>query len=114
MMVWPPLTALYVRRRKESEQDPFGAVSDGGWGEPEEVPGCMIAPGTPEGISAERPDGATVSATAFFPKGWGGELRGAQVSGDGKRWYGVVGDPVRYRGIPGRWDLYALLESTEG
>lgn len=115
-MGWPPLTALYVRRRKEAEQDPFGAVSDGGWGEPEEVPGCLIAPGAPQGIADARPDGAEVDATAFFPRGWPGSLRGAQVSSDGDRWYDVMGDPLPYTALPpdARWDRYAYLRLTEG
>lgn len=107
---------LRVRRRRESAPDPFGETAVGAWGEPEAVEGCLFAPGAPEGIGADRPNGARVEATAFFPAGWSGELRGAQVSLDGSRWLSVVGDPQPFPVLPApaRWNLYALLESTEG
>ena len=110
-----PTVTLLVRRRAETGTDPLGAPV-WSWGEPEAVAGCLIAPGTPEGISASRPDGATVAATAHFPRGYSEELRGAQVSADGSSWLDVDGDPRPFPdgAVPGRWATMVLLESTEG
>lgn len=115
-MIAQPFTTLYVRRRKASEPDPFGESAVGDWGEPEEVPRCLFAPGAPQGIDADRPNGARIEATAYFPKGWAGELRGAKVSADGSKWLSVVGDPQRFPGGALRcpWDVQVLLETTEG
>lgn len=112
--MYSPAVALLVRRREEGV-DPFGAPC-GGWGEPEEVPGCLFAPGAPEGLGEGRPEGARIDATAHFPRGYAGALRGAQVSADGSRWLSVVGDPVPYPpgAIRGPWGTYALLTGTEG
>lgn len=107
--------ALYVRRRAGGGADPFGAPAPG-WGEPERVEGCLLAPGTPEGIGSDRPDGARIEATAHFPRGYSGALRGAQVSADGSRWLSVVGDPQPYPdgAVRGPWVTMALLVATEG
>lgn len=96
--------------------DPFGETAVGDWGKPEDVAGCLFAPGTPDGIGSDRPNGAIVAATAFFPIGYTGTLRGAQVSADGDTWLSVIGDPQRFPRLPegARWDRYALLETTEG
>lgn len=107
---------LYIRRREKAEADPFGEERVGDWGEPERVEGGLLAPGTPEGIGSDRPNGARVEATAHFPRGYSGALRGAQVSVDGSTWLSVVGDPQRYPAgsVPGPWDVRVLLEATEG
>ena len=110
-----PTVSLLVRRRAGAAEDPFGDASASGWGEPESVGGCLFAPGTPAGISADRPNGARVEATAYFPRGYAKPLRGAQVSADGVAWLSVVGDPQRLPdAVRGRWLTYALLERTEG
>lgn len=110
-----PTVSLLVRRRVAAAEDPFGDASSGEWGEPESVGGCLFAPGAPAGISADRPNGARVEATAYFPRGYARPLRGAQVSADGSTWLSVVGDPQRLPdAVRGRWLTYALLERTEG
>lgn len=110
-----PTVSLLVRRREASREDPFGDASVGEWGDPEPVGGCLFAPGTPAGISADRPNGARIEATAYFPRGYARPLRGAQVSADGKSWLSVIGDPQRFpEAVRGRWLTYALLERTEG
>lgn len=111
-----PTVTLHVRRRAQAQADPFGETAVGDWGEPEDVGGCLFAPGTPEGIDSDRPNGARIEATAFFPVGYAGSLRGARVSVDGTNWLYVVGDPQRFPKLPdgARWDLYVLLTATEG
>lgn len=110
-----PTVSLLVRRRVAAAEDPFGDASSGEWGDPESVGGCLFAPGAPAGISADRPNGARVEATAYFPRGYARPLRGAQVSADGSTWLSVVGDPQRLPdAVRGRWLTYALLERTEG
>lgn len=109
-----PTVTLKVRRRVPKVSDPFGAPVSA-WSDPDEVAGCLFAPGAPEGISADRPNGATVAATAHFPRGYSGTLRGAQVSADGTTWLSVIGDPVGFPdAVPGPWLTYVLLETTEG
>lgn len=111
-----PTVTLQVRRRAAAAADPFGEERTGAWGEPESVLGCLFAPGAPQGIDSDRPNGARIEATAYFPRGYDGALRGAQVSADGRTWLSVVGDPQRYPAgtVPGPWDVQALLETTEG
>jgi hypothetical protein len=110
-----PTVSLYVRRRGSSDA-PAGWGSPGEWGEPERVDGCLFAPGAPAGIGADRPDGARIEATAYFPRGYAGALRGAQVSVDREAWLAVVGDPQRFPAGAVRcpWDVQVLLETTEG
>lgn len=111
-----PTVALKVRLRLDGARDRLGNAAES-YAEPEEVPGCLFAPGTPEDLGADgRPDGARVSATAHFPKGYEGDLRGALVSWDGAGWYRVVGEPVAYPPgcCPGKWNLRVPLERVDG
>lgn len=104
---------LLVRLRAEAGRDALGDVTYS-LGEPVAVPGCLWAPGTPQDLAADRPDGVEVTATAHFPRSWSGELRGALVSLDGDEWMRVVGDPRRYPVRAGRWGTYVLLRRSDG
>lgn len=114
--MYDPTTTLWVRLRAEGERDRLGNEK-AAWEDAAEVRGCLFAPGTPAELTGEeRPDGASVTATAHFPKGWKGDLRGALVSADGASWLHVIGEPVAYAAgaIPGRWDRQVLLGRTDG
>lgn len=110
-----PTVALQVRVRRDAGKDRLGNAARA-YAEPVAVPGCLWAPGTPADISSGRPEGAEVAATAHFPQGWAGYLRGALVSLDGKEWLRVVGEPHEYPAIAcrGKWRCYVLLERTDG
>ncbi|NPD32252.1 hypothetical protein HLV35_03090 [Eggerthellaceae bacterium zg-997] len=110
-----PTVTLLVRQRQAGARDRLGneVVSHG---EPRAVSGCLLAPGTPAELSAERPEGARVTATAHFPKGHGLSLRGALVSRGRGPWLRVVGEPMGYPpgAVRGPWDTLALLERVDG
>lgn len=80
------------------------------------APGCLWAPGTPADLAADRPDGASVTATAHFPRGWAKCLRGALVSRDGAEWLRVLGEPMEFPEgvVPGPWGCYVLLGRADG
>lgn len=106
---------LLVRVRSPTPTDRLGNEVVG-YADAVAVPGCLWAPGRPADIGSERPDGVAVSATAHFPQGWSGSLRGALVSLDGKEWLRVVGDPVAYPtgAVRGPWGTYVLLSRGDG
>lgn len=111
-----PEVTLSVRLRSEGGTDRLGneTVSHA---DAVDVPGCLFAPGTPAELSGEdRPEGASVTATAHFPKGHGLDLRGALVSCGGSGWLSVVGEPMAYPDgtVPGPWDTYVLLGRQDG
>lgn len=110
----PELTLL-VRTRTYGAEDRLGNAMSA-YADAIAVPGCLFAPGTPQELAASRPDAAKASATAHFPRGWSGHLRGALVSPDGNAWYRVVGEPYAYpdAAVGGRWTTYALLERIDG
>ena len=111
----PPTVTLLVRVRKAAATDRLGneAVE---YADAVVVPGCLWAPGTPADVGADRPEGVRVAATAHFPRGWDGYLRGALVSLDGTTWLRVVGEPMAYPAgaVPGPWRTYVLLGATDG
>ena len=106
---------LQVRTRKDAGKDRLGNAVVA-YAEPVSVSGCLWAPGTPAELSADRPEGADVTATAHFPRGWAGYLRGALVSLDGTEWLKVIGEPHEYpaSGCRSRWCCYALLGRADG
>lgn len=90
-----PQMTLYVRLRKSGGKDHFGNETYE-YSVPIAVEGCMFAPTSTQDLSAARPDGVEISATAYFPRGWAQQLRGALVSVDKQCWLYVVGAPVGY------------------
>lgn len=110
-----PEVTLMVRTRTYGAEDRLGNRTST-YADAFAVPGCLFAPGTPQDLAASRPDAAKASATAHFPRGWSGHLRGALVSPDGKAWYRVIGEPCAYpdAAVGGRWTTYVLLERTDG
>lgn len=110
-----PEVTLQVRTRKDAGKDRLGNRTSS-YADAVAVPGCLFAPGTPQDLAVSRPDAAKASATAHFPRGWSGHLRGALVSPDGRAWYRVIGEPCAYpdAAVGGRWTTYALLERIDG
>lgn len=110
-----PTVTLLVRQRLEGARDRLGneVVRHG---DPVGVDGCLWAPGTPEGLPVERPEGVRLVATAHFPRGHGLRLRGAKVSLDGELWLDVVGDPMPYpdAACRGPWSTFAPLRRSDG
>lgn len=116
--MFKPTVTLYVRFMEDAGRDRLGNPVKS-WSEPVDVPGCLFAPGTPAELSgADRPEGASITATAHFPRGWRGYLKGALVrcGGEKAEWMSVVGEPVPYPdgAVPGPWDTYVLLGATHG
>ena len=83
---------------------------------PVRVPGCLWAPGAPADLGTDRPEGASVTATAHLPRGHGLSLRGGRVSLDGRDWLDVVGDPRPYPPgtVRGPWDTRVELGRQDG
>ena len=107
----PPTVTLLVKEMSDSGKDALGNPVTT-LSEPEELAGCLWAPGTPAGIEVDRPDGASVSATAFVPRGWAARLRGGKVSADGgATWLDVVGEPVDWPSgeLPPGWPFGSML-----
>lgn len=86
----------------------------------EEVPGVLVAPGTPADMDAARPQGVTVALTLHFPKSYAASLRGCSVElpapWDRDGGYRVIGDPQPYMGsnTPGRWNRAVMVEVADG
>lgn len=110
-----PTVTLRVRPRAEAGTDRLGNEVVR-YAEAVSVPGCLWAPGTPADLATDRPDGASVTATAHLPRGWAKYLRGALVSLDGTEWLRVLGEPMEYpaSAAPGPWGCYALLGRADG
>ena len=110
-----PTVTLLVRQRLRGVYDRL-CNEVGGHGEPMRVDGCLWAPGTPEGLSIDRPEGVRLVATAYFPRGHGLRLRGAKVSLDGELWLDVVGDPMPYpdAACRGPWSTLVPLGRSDG
>ncbi len=72
----------------------------------ETVPNVLCDPGSTRDLGRERPDGVRVDAVFHFPKGYGGDLRGAAIRWRG-RTFEVVGAPLPYKEdlTPGPWNL---------
>lgn len=110
-----PTVTLLVRPRAESGTDRLGndVVR---YADAVPAPGCLWAPGAPADLAADRPGGASVTATAHFPRGWAERLRGALVSADGAEWLRVLGEPKEFPegSAVGPWACYALLGREDG
>lgn len=110
-----PTVTLLVRTRVRTFPDRLGNDRVG-LSAPVRVPGCLWAPGAPADLGTDRPEGASVTATAHLPRGHGLSLRGARVSLDGKEWLDVVGDPRPYPPgtVRGPWDTRVELGRQDG
>ncbi|AKT48520.1 hypothetical protein ADJ70_05445 [Olsenella sp. oral taxon 807] len=110
-----PMVTLLVRTRVRIFPDRLG---NDRWelSAPVRVPGCLWAPGAPADLGADRPEGASVTATAHLPRGHGLSLRGGRVSLDGRDWLDVVGDPRPYPPgtVRGPWDTRVELGRQDG
>ncbi len=94
--------------------DPFGAPSRSYEWEP--VANVLVAPGATSDLDETRPDGVEVAYTLYFPKDFGGSLKGRLVRLRGEDPYAVVGDPKRYPAhlTPGDWNLQAEVGRVDG
>lgn len=110
-----PTVTLRVRPRTDSGTDRLGneVIS---YADAISVPGCLWAPGTPADLATDRPEGASVTATAHLPRGWAKYLRGAIVSLDGTEWLRVLGEPREFPegSAVGPWGCYVLLGRADG
>lgn len=110
-----PTVTLHVRMRDASGTDRLGNEVVG-YADPVSVPGCLWAPATSSDIAADRPAGASLTATAHFPRGWASRLRGALVSADGTEWLRVMGEPLDFPAgvVDGPWSCCVTLGRTDG
>lgn len=108
-----PTVTLHVRRVGSTARDRFG--NDSPAYVEEEVAGCLIAPGAPSDLGADRPESAVVAATAHFPTGYAASLKGGYVRYR-DTWLRVIGDPKPYPDgtVPGPWSMRVLLEAVDG
>lgn len=86
---------LFVKTCSSTGVDRFGNETHE-LSEPIAVKGCMFAPGAPQDLPIERPEGVKIKATAYLPRGWAEKLKRGQISADGKLWLDVVGEPYAY------------------
>lgn len=110
--MFPTETVLLAPRREgaaDTHRNP--AVS---YGEPVEVPGCLVAPGDPSAEFAEDVDDGALVALTVYVQGpcCGLPWRGARVSVRGEP-FRVVGDPKPYAGSPTPWSMAVRLERHE-
>lgn len=83
----------------------------------EEVDDVLVAPGgLADVIESNRPDGAQVTYSLHFPKGYPTTLRGARISVRGQEPLDVIGDPQHYTeaNTPGRWSMPVEVGRTDG
>lgn len=82
--------------------------------ERQDVAGVLVAPGNGVDVSDTiRPDGSRVTYTLYFPKTFTGTLRGAKVVVRGIE-LDVIGEPDRYVGAPGKWDMVVQVGVVHG
>ena len=78
------------------------------------VDGVLIAPGAGQDMTGTiRPDGTRVTYTLYFPKTFTGDLRGATIRVRGMD-LAVIGEPDRYLGAPGRWNMVVQVGVVHG
>ena len=76
---------------------------------PKSVGGVLVVPGSQGEPNAQnRPDGAVIAYTLYFPKEFTGDVDGLEVGVRGRRCR-VVGHPDRYR-VPGFMDYNMKCE----
>lgn len=113
--MYHPVVTLFVMKRSKGEVDRLGneIVS---WEATESVNGCLFAPGAPQDLESQRPEGVKITATAHFPNGYSENLQGALISLDNKNWLEVIGNPMPYpKGtVPGKWSFMVLLGDVNG
>lgn len=78
------------------------------------VEDVLVYPSSTADLGAERPEGATVDYTLYWPKTFTGELKGAQVEIGGER-FKVVGDPRPIpHNCPTRWNRTSEVVKVYG
>ena len=106
---------VQVRFPVEGEPDWGGNVAVS-WSDPVDVENVLVAPGdVAEPWDTIRPDGVEVAQTLYFPKGFSGDLRGAQVDA-GLGWLDVIGQPGRYPPAltPTDWNMKVQVGRVDG
>lgn len=103
-----------VVKRTPAGQNPFGApvLSE----EVVAVSNVLVAPGAAtDVIDSNRPAGAKVAFTCYFPKTFTDDLRGCAVRVRGQQ-LEVIGDPQPYPDVltPGAWNRVVEVGRVDG
>ncbi len=106
-------TVRVVGRKKTGTDAHGNAVYES---ERADVADVLVSPGATGALpGANRPDGAEVAFTLYFPKSYEGDLYGKGVEVRGKP-FKVIGRPQRYsdESAPGKWNMVAEVEAVYG
>lgn len=102
------VTVIY---RDVESSDPYGGpiVTE----RREDVDNVLVAPGALADLGEDRPEGADVRYTLYFPKAFTGQLEGSKVEVRGEAWE-VIGHPDRFSPCPTEWDMVCEVGGTHG
>lgn len=111
-----PSLSLFVKVRKAGEKDRLGQMRYS-YTKPQEVKGCLFAPVSTTDLEGNRPEGVTIKAVAYFPRGWATYLKRAKVlvPGTESTWLNVIGEPIEMpkEMLPSSWPLALKVELGE-